>query len=166
MFTRYSPFYAALVFAAAFGAPSASVAATDTDTMTVTATVIASCDIDANDLAFGNYDPVSSAPLDIGATVAVTCTHGTNYDVSLNAGVGPGATVAARRMTSGGDTLTYSLYSNAGRTSVWGETIGNNTVAGSGNGATQTLNVYGRVPVNQTAPAGSYSDTITVTVTY
>lgn len=166
MFTRYSPFYAALVFAAALAAPSASSAATDTDTMTVTATVIASCDVDAQDLAFGNYDPVSSEPLDIGTTIAVTCTHGTSYDISLDAGVGAGATVAARRMTFGGNTLSYSLYSNAGRTSVWGSTIGNNTVEGTGDGALQTLNVYGRVPTNQTAPAGSYTDTVTVTVTY
>lgn len=166
MFTRNSSLYSALVFCAALAAPAIGHAATDTDTMTVTATVIASCDVDANDLAFGNYDPVSATPLDIGTTVAVTCTHGTSYDVSLNAGVGAGATVAARRMTSGGNTLNYSLYSNAGRTTVWGATIGNNTVAGTGNGAMQTLNVYGRVPVNQTAPAGNYSDTITVTVTY
>lgn len=165
MFVRCNSICAAALAASALFASTAW-AATDTDTMTVTATVIASCDVDANDLAFGNYDPVSSTPLDVGATIAVTCTHGTTYDVSLNAGVGSGATVAVRRMTSGGSTLNYSLYSNAGRTTVWGATIGNNTVAGTGNGATQTLNVYGRVPVNQTSPAGSYSDTITVTVTY
>src|SRR5262245_48014700 len=66
---------------------NAASAATDTDTMTVTATVIPSCDVTANDLAFGNYNPVAASPLDAATTVDVTCTNGTNYVVSLNAGV-------------------------------------------------------------------------------
>jgi len=134
--------------------------------MAVTATVVASCDVDAQDLAFGSYDPVSPTPLDAATTISVVCTSGTAYDVSMNAGVGAGATVATRKMSSGGSTLNYSLYSNAGRTTLWGATSGSNTVTGTGTGAAQTINVYGRIPVNQTSPAGSYTDTITVTVTY
>jgi spore coat protein U-like protein len=70
-------------------------------------------------------------------------------------------------MVSGGNTLNYSLFSNAGRTTNWGNNIGTDTVAGTGTGALQTLTVYGRIPASQTtAPVGSYSDTITVTVTF
>lgn len=148
------------------GAPGAALAATDTDTFAVTATVVASCDVVAQDLAFGNYDPVSPTPLDAATTMSVFCTNGTTYTVALNPGIGAGATVAARRMTNGGDTLTYSLYQDAARANVWGQTIGTNTVAGTGSGAPQALDVYGRAPINQTAPAGAYVDTITVTVTY
>jgi spore coat protein U-like protein len=157
----------ALLFAvAAFAIPQTALAGTDTDPMTVTATVIASCDVDANDLAFGSYDPVSSTPLDAATTVSVMCTTGTTYDVLLNAGTGSGASVTTRKMTSGANLLNYSLYSNAGRSAVWGTSVGSDTIAGTGNGAAQTLNVYGRIPINQTAPAGSYTDTITVTVSY
>lgn len=165
---RASPrrFCVALAFVMAPVLLSAAEAGTDTDTMTVTATVIASCGVEANDLAFGDYDPVSSTPLDVGTTIAVTCTHGASYDVSLDAGVGADATIASRKMTSGAATLDYSLYRNAGRTSVWGATIGSNTVSGVGNGALQSINVYGRAPARQTAPAGNYTDTVTVTVTY
>jgi|CXWL01.1.fsa_nt_gi spore coat protein U-like protein len=141
-------------------------AATDSDTMAVTATVVASCNVNANDLLFGNYDPVVAAPHDGATTVEVTCTNGTGYVVALDKGLGAGATVGARKMTAGANTLTYSLYQNAGRTIVWGETAGVNTVAGTGSGALQSLDVYGRAPANQTAPVGAFSDTITVTVTY
>jgi spore coat protein U-like protein len=147
-------------------APWEANAATDSDTMTVTATVISSCGVTANDMAFGNYDPVDTSPLDAATTIDVICTNGTPYIVSLDPGIGSGATIAARKMSSGGDTLTYSLYRDASRTLVWGQTNSVNNVAGAGVGAVQSLNVYGRAPTNQTAPVGSYSDTVTVTVSY
>ena len=47
-----------------------------------------------------------------------------------------------------------------------GETAGVDTVAGTGSGVAQDIDVYGRVPANQTSSAGSFADTVTVTVTY
>lgn len=147
--------------------PAPAFALSDTDTMTVTATVIASCDVSPSTLAFGNYNPTSASPLDASGTISVLCTSGTPYEIALNAGTGIGATIAARRMTLSGNTLTYSLYSDSGRLSVWGQTSGSNTVPGTGTGATQPISVYGRIPINQTAPAGvNYTDTVTITVTY
>lgn len=141
-------------------------AATDTDTFQVTATVVASCDVDAADLGFGNYDPVSATPQDATGSMVVRCTNGTGYTIAMNAGAGSGATVASRHMTSGGNALTYSLYRDAARNTVWGENTGVNTVAGTGNGAAQNLTIYARIPAQQTAPAGAYTDTVTVTLTY
>ncbi len=62
--------------------------------------------------------------------------------------------------------LHYQLYRNAARTFVWGETVGGNTVFGTGNGRVQILRVYGDLPASQSVPSGSYSDTITVTITF
>jgi spore coat protein U-like protein len=62
--------------------------------------------------------------------------------------------------------VTYSLYSDSGRATVWGNTVGTNTVAGTGNGASQSYTVYGRAPAQTTPAAGTYTDTVTVTVTY
>jgi spore coat protein U-like protein len=90
----------------------------------------------------------------------------TPYNIGLDAGTGTGATVAARKMTNGANTITYSLYSDSGRTTVWGNTVGTNTVSATGNGASQTYTVYGRVPSQTTPAAATYTDTITVTVTY
>ena len=92
------------------------------------------------------------------------CASGAAYQVGLDNGQHASGTT--RRMQGPGGLVTYELYRNTTRTQRWGSTLNTDTVTGSGNGANQTLTVYGRVP-NQTTPsAGTYNDTITVTVTY
>lgn len=138
-------------------------AATANSTMGVSATVQATCSITANPLAFGTY---TATQLDAATTLSVTCTNTTTYNVGLDAGGGTGATVAIRKMANGAQLLNYSVYSDSARSTVWGTTIGTNTVAGTGNGSSQSLNVYGRIPAGQSPTPGSYSDTVTATVTY
>jgi spore coat protein U-like protein len=148
-----------------YAAPSR--AATDTTTFNVTATVIAACNVTATDLGFGNYDAASGTANDATSTVTVICSNGTTFDVALDAGTTAGAAVNARLLTDGTDTLSYALYSDAGRTTLWGDnTSGTSDVSGTGDGTNQNLTVYGRIPVSQYVTAGAYSDTITVTVTY
>lgn len=142
-------------------------AATATTTFQVTATVISSCLVSATNLAFGNYDPLAAGPTDGASTVTVQCTLLTPFTIGLNAGTGTGATVAARKMTKGGDTLTYSLYQDVTRTTtVWGNTPGTDTVASAGTGIAVAFPVYGRIPAAQSVNTGSYADTITVTVNF
>jgi spore coat protein U-like protein len=62
--------------------------------------------------------------------------------------------------------LHYSLFQDSARTINWGNTVGTDTVAGTGNGGGQTLTVYGQIPSGQGNRPGTYNDTITVTVTY
>ena len=157
-----------LVLAVLFLIASATAvrAATTSSTFSVQMTVTATCTVNsATTLNFGTQG-VLSANVDQTSTIQVTCTNTTPYNIGLNAGTGTGATVAIRKMTSGANTVNYTLYSNSGRTTVWGNTVGTDTQAATGNGAAQSYTVYGRVP-SQAAPApGTYSDTITVTVTY
>lgn len=153
-------------------ASSGAQAATSTTTFDVGATVADSCSVSATALAFGSIDPLvnKTTATDATSTIDVTCANGTTYDVGLDAGQASGATVTTRQMASGTNLLNYALYSDSGRTANWGNTIDattGDTVAGTGTGAIQTLTVYGRVPSGQeTAPTGTYADTITVTVTY
>lgn len=130
-----------------------------------TATVTASCTVSATNMNFGSVGSLG-ASVDATTTVSPRCTNQTPYNVGLNAGTGTGATVSVRKMTLAGATINYSLYSNAGRTTVWGNTVGTDTVAGTGTGATQSVTVYGRVPVQSTPGAGTYTDTVIATVTY
>ncbi|MBP0656299.1 spore coat U domain-containing protein, partial [Mycobacterium tuberculosis] len=110
---------------------------------------------------------VIAANDDASTTLSVQCTNTTPYNIGLNAGTGTGATVASRKMTgTGGALVNYTLYSDNNRTTVWGQTIGTDTVSASGSGAAQSYTVYGRVPVQTTPAPGAYTDTITVTVTY
>jgi len=137
-----------------------------TTTLTAQITDAASCVIvSASTLDFGTAG-VLAANVDQTSTVQVTCTNTTPYNIGLDAGTGSGATVATRKLTSGDATVNYSLYRDGGRTAVWGNTVGADAVAATGNGSAQSYAVYGRVPA-QTSPApGTYHDTVTVTVTY
>src|SRR5690606_41443802 len=91
---------------------------------------------------------------------------GTSSPVSLEEGSNAGGGgIAARNMAGGVNLVAYQLYSDAGLTQVWGETIGTDTVAGTGTGAVQALSVYGEVP-SANSPAGTYTDTITATITF
>jgi spore coat protein U-like protein len=156
----------ALTAACLLQAVSPSFAATSTATFTVQVTIVATCTINsAATLNFGSQG-VFTANVDQTSTVQVQCTNTTPYNVGLDAGLGTGATVAVRKMTSGGATVNYTLYSDSGRTTVWGTTIGTNTVAATGNGAAQSYTVYGRIPAQTTPAPGTYTDTVTVTVTY
>jgi spore coat protein U-like protein len=143
-----------------------ALAATATTSFQVQLTIEAQCLINSTStLSFGTQG-VLSANVDQTSTVQIQCTNTTPYTIGLDAGTGTGATVATRRLTGGGATINYSLYSDAARTSVWGTTIGSNTVASTGTGASQSFTVYGRIPAQTTPAPATYTDTITVTVTY
>lgn len=155
-----------LIASAALGWNTVISAATTTTTFGVSATVSSSCSVSASALGFGTIDPLAGTDTDATTTIDVTCSNSTTYDVGLDAGTNS-TDVTARKMSDGGtNTLNYSLYSDSGRTTNWGNTVGTDTVSGTGNGSAQTLTVYGRVPSQTTATPASYSDTITVTVTY
>jgi spore coat protein U-like protein len=137
---------------------------TVTALFSVTVTVNPGCNISANPLNFGIY---SGSLITSATTISVNCNSTTSYNVGLNAGTGPGATVTTRAMTGvGGAALGYSLYSNSAMTANWGQTVGVDTVSGTGNGLPQSLTVYGKIPGGQTVVPGSYTDTITATITY
>lgn len=153
--------------AALLGLSSPALAATATGSFTVQITIQASCVLVSTATLTFTAVGVIAANDDASTTLSVQCTNTTPYNIGLNAGTGTGATVASRKMTgTGGALVNYTLYSDTNRTTVWGQTIGTDTVSASGSGAAQPYTVYGRVPVQTTPAPGTYTDTITVTVTY
>jgi spore coat protein U-like protein len=139
-------------------------AATATNTMGVSATVQATCLITTTPMSFGTYTGVVANST---ATLSVTCTNTTPYDVALDPGTAAGATVTTRQMSGPNSTLlNYALFSDSARTVNWGQTVGTNTVHGVGSGSAQTVTVYGQVAANQYVAPGNYSDTITATINY
>src|SRR5260370_27849805 len=96
------------------------------------------------------------------SSVSVTCTKTTAYNVGLSAGLATGPTVTNRSMTGPSSALLgYTLFSNAGYTTNWGNTVGNDTLPGTGSGALQALSVYGQVHAAQYLRPGPYTDTVT-----
>lgn len=151
--------------------------ATATANLPVTASVTANCTIStAAAVAFGAYDPVvtnAASPLVATGTISVTCTTGASTTVTLSEGTNhdTGSSTAAapvRRMTDGAGTpsyLSYQLYSETTRTTVWGDTPLTG-LAYSGVGTQESITVYGRVAAGQNVPAGSYTDTVVATITF
>ena len=151
----------------AFAIPSIQTnAATATSTMAVSAVVLTACSVAASPLTFGSYD-VSGAAVNVSSTVGVTCTGGSSYTIALGVGGGSGATFATRKMSFGAGTLHYSIYTDAARTAVWGDgTGGSNTVSGTGSLGLVTHTAYGSIPAGQSANAGVYTDSVSVTLNY
>jgi spore coat protein U-like protein len=142
-------------------------ASTSASSLSVQVTVMSSAVINSISTAlhFGTQG-VLTANVDNTFTLNVQCTNTTPYHIGFDVGTGTGATVAVRKMTNGSNTINYSLYTDSMRTTVWGNTVGTDTVAAIGNGAPQSFTVYGRVPAQTTPASGTYTDIITVTVTY
>jgi len=161
------------VAAVVAAAPLASQAGTTTGSLSVSATISNNCVFGTSTMAFGAYDPVGankSTALTATGTVGITCTSGDG--ITLTANTGSNSTHAAgscatatcsRAMANGTNYLSYDLYTSAADTTVWN---GVNTVAATGTGAAQTVNVYGYIPAATVDPAGTYNDTVTVTATF
>jgi spore coat protein U-like protein len=135
-----------------------------TATFTVTATIVKNCSVTATTLAFGNYS--AGVVKNATSTITVTCTNTTTYSVGLNAGLGNGATDTNRKMQYGTNMLDYALYQDSAYSINWGSNVGVSTEAGTGTGVAQPLTVYGQIAAGQFVTPGSYTDTITATVTY
>lgn len=148
-------------------------------TFKVSAQITAGCALGAGDGSqttdFGtlNFGTLSSlySNVDVASTagagsIIVTCTPGTAISIALDYGVNGGS--ATQRYMSNGNssTLAYQLYQDANRANVWGSSTLALSVA-SFPSTTQTYTVYGRLFATNGFPAvGSYTDTVTVTLTY
>jgi len=134
------------------------------------------CTATAVTLDFGIYVPTAAAPTDGVGSVRVRCSLGgtgvlpllTSYDIGLSAG--HSGSTAVRQMRSSGNRLDYNLYLDPARSRVWGEagTADEATVPYGTSlfGTWVQTDIYGRITARQNVPAGSYSDTITITVSY
>jgi spore coat protein U-like protein len=148
---------AAMALATAASAGSASA------NLGVSARIDATCTITTSAVAFGAY---TGSEINATGSVTANCVNGTAWTIGLGAGNGTGATVSNRKMTSGANTLGYALYSDAGRTQNWGNTIGADTLAGTGTGASDSHTVYGRIAAGTVPAPGNYSDTVLATINF
>ena len=123
------------------------------------------CNINVQDVNFGNYDVFNNVPLDSTGTITVNCTLAAVYSVSLSPGSG---SYSPRVMRSGADTLEYNLYTNTSRTTIWGDGTGNTAIVSgiAAIGVNINHTVYGRIPARQNVRVGTYFDSITVTLSF
>lgn len=158
---------AVFIASAAFGHAVAPVrAAAFSSTFSPSITIANSCKIKfARRLNFRRHGILDSN-VNRRNKIRIKCTSGVNYDVGLDAGATSGGTIAVRKMINGSETVDYMMYQNSARTINWGNTPGVDTKSMVGTGANQNIWVYGRVPPQTTPSPGTYTDTVTVTVTF
>ncbi|PIX61765.1 MAG: hypothetical protein COZ47_00225 [Lysobacterales bacterium CG_4_10_14_3_um_filter_64_11] len=161
---------AALLAGTALAGPSPQ-----TGSFQVTANVVASCRVTSTtDIAFGTYDPAdanNTAALDASGDISVRCVKGTAANVAIEQGASPAAgsscTTPLRRMAGGTEFLSYGIFQDAARTTVWGCTTTNDQSFTATSVATPTtLSTYGRIPAGQDVGVGAFADTVNVTVTF
>jgi spore coat protein U-like protein len=132
------------------------------------------CNVSSTGVAYGVYDPNSSSPTNAAGNIHVFCTVlvvSVLSQINISLSTGGSGTFASRKMSGGTDQLNYNLYKDASHTTVWGDGTGgtgiftdNLLIAVLGTSVDHTI--YGSIPAGQYVSAGSYSDTITVTVEF
>lgn len=146
---------------------------TGTSTQSIVVNIAISKDctaITAPGVNFGSA-PLVGSFTGVSQSINVICTKGSTYTVGMSNGLH--AVGTQRYMTSSaGGKLAYEIYKGSG-TTRWGSTVtaermlsgdANNT---SGDGLTRTFNYNAQVLTSQATPvAGSYSDTVTVDLSF
>jgi spore coat protein U-like protein len=137
------------------------------------------CSVTTAGVAFGTYDPTLLAPNDSTGALTVTCSYTSgsggrvNYTVALS--TGSSGNYVQRELRAGTAVLNYNLFDSATRIRVWGNGLGGTGMAsgsmtvgpGVGNRVRQASHpIYGRIPAQQSAAVGEYTDTIVVTLTF
>ena len=121
------------------------------------------CEVTLSFVAFGRVDARDDEA--VSGEVMVACDEPTSFALALSEGRG---SFAQRRMAGpGGAELVYNVYLDPGHRRVWGDgnTAGTGLLSGRSDGRRQTvLPVYALVPRGQARPAGSYHDTLMVTL--
>ena len=152
---------------------------TITEKMNVSADINASCIMSNTNLNFGEYNAIginATQDLTANATITTTCTSGATGVVSMSGGSYPLYCISSkcyRRMANKDKKsfLRYNIYTNESLSwgSVWSDNTSatNEVVQVIGSGVSQNTTVYGEITKNQrNAAAGSYTDTITITLNY
>jgi spore coat protein U-like protein len=128
----------------------------------------AQCTVSTSSVNFGTYDVFDTQPNDSTGTITLNCNGGARH-VAITISRGSTPSYAARFMNRFFELLFYNLYQDASRTVIWGDGSGGSQmeiVADPPNNRDMPLTVFARIPAGQDVSAGSYSDTVTVTVQY
>jgi spore coat protein U-like protein len=129
---------------------------------------VSTCTLTTVGVAFGNYNVYTATATTANGKVKVECNFADTIQVSLNPGVNSGG-FPNRYMASGTNLLSYNLYLDATFMTIWGDGTGGTSIYGptaiTPTGSL-TVTVYGQIPALQDVTLGSYTDTITATLSY
>lgn len=126
------------------------------------------CTVTTVPVAFGAYNPASGTATDGVGTINISCDKAPAVK-PIAISTGGSGTYTSRAMKNGTWSLNYNLYTSAARTQIWGNGTGGSVTVnygGGGTGPSYAITVYGRIPPSQNVGAGSYSDSLVVTIQF
>ncbi|HEX6260081.1 MAG TPA: spore coat U domain-containing protein [Woeseiaceae bacterium] len=135
----------------------------------IPAAALANCRVSTTPLNFGNYQPGGPTPLDVAGEVTADCRgHSVSYSLSLSPGASGDA--AGRYMTLATERLYYNIYLDAARMNIWGDGLGpTSLITGMMQRNGRQIDrhqFYGRVFSEQQPSAGTYVDSLVVTILF
>ena len=132
----------------------------------------ADCSVSATGVNFGNYDVFVTTTTESTGTINITCdtVSPTDVVISINPSLHSGVfnPRQMKNLTSA-YLLNYNLYTDKKKRSVWGDGTGGTdtvTIKNVKKKKSKTETIYGSIPPGQNAFVGSYSDVLTVTITF
>ena len=121
-------------------------------------------------VSFGTYHVFDGSPVDSTGSITLYCSGVQPTDLfTIEIGGGNSSNPASRYLLNGAVQLGYNLYLDPSRSVIWGNGAGGTSVLGPVSLDDQTpttWTVYGRIPAMQNVSAGSYSDSVMVTVQF
>ena len=128
------------------------------------------CNVSVTPVSFGTYDTLSPADDDSTGTFSADCDASVR-SIVVSISAGSSGSILVRTLRNGPTTLNYNLYTAPGRTILWGDgVVGSsltlNPTNTSGGRRRYNVTIYGRIPALQPVSAGTYTDTVIITVTY
>jgi spore coat protein U-like protein len=145
--------------------------------MCLPAEALVNCSTSATGVNFGTYNPLAAGALAANGTLSVTCTllsgGATSVPLTVTVSTGSSGSFALRRTQSGTSLLNYNLFYNTTFTQIAGDGTGGSfflqgsfTLTPSSPTVTGSATLFGRITALQDVAAGSYQDTLVITVTY
>lgn len=157
-----------LVAALVLGCATHVIAGTSTATFQAAATLNAGCVVKAMNVNFGNMTPSATGTLSGSGGVVATCSKNLPYTLSISAGTS--GDISSRTMmgaiADNKDKLSYNLYIDSAATNIWGDGATGKTITQNGAGAPIMNTIFGKLSLNQYLRPDTYTDNLTVTLTY
>lgn len=155
-------------------------AATVTGTINSTLTLIAACQVNGSagtsgvnfgNLNFGTQDALfGTANAQVmgpgGGAMSILCSNGTGASIRVRAGAHDGSSSGGTRALAdgNGNFVPYDFYTDAGHTVPLA--IDGSIAVPTSTGVAQTVNLYGQAKGKAGLPAGTYTDTVAVELTF
>lgn len=133
----------------------------------MSASISSKCTLSTATFGFGSYDTTSATDLTTSSgSVILSCTRGApGVTIQLDNGLYSSHAVGTTRaMANGTNYLSYDFYTDNGYGTVWNSV--HTVTYTSITMASTPISVYGKIPHQQDAAIGSYSDTVMATVNY